>query len=73
MDEGSSSSDLYSSQLQRWSGLDQICVRNLDKFMFNLILKIDVSKKIMISYMRLSKGYIIKVIMNINLVLNNKA
>jgi len=27
----------------------------------------------MISYMRLSKGYIIKVIMNINLVLNNKA
>ena len=73
MDEGSSSSDLYSSQLQRWSGLDQICVRNLDKFMFNLILKIDVSKKIMISYMRLSKEYTIKVIMNINLVLNSNA
>ena len=73
MDEGSSSSDLYSSQLQRWSGLDQICVRNLDKFMFNLILKIDVSMKIMISYMRLSKEYTIKVIMNINLVLNSKA
>ena len=41
--------------------------------MFDLIHKIDVSKKIMISYMRLSKGYIIKVIMNINLVLNSKA
>ena len=41
--------------------------------MFDLIHKIDVSKKNMISYMRLSKGYNIKVIMNINIVLNSKA
>ena len=47
-------------------------VRNLGKFMFDLIHKIDVSKKNMISYMRLSKGYTIKVIVNINLVLNSK-
>ena len=43
--------------------------------MFNLFYKYDASKKCMnmISYMCLSKKYIIKVIMNIKLVLTSKA